>query len=136
MAKIQKLRRISSQDFSPDDRPFVDKLGYVLNPFLESIVNALTKQLNFSDNFNVSELSVNITAPVVQTNKIKLLTGLNVPCRSILILHVQNNTNNNTLLTSAPFIEFNNISNNQIEIKNVLGLVPGNSYTIKILALP
>lgn len=136
MAKLASARRIVSEDFDAKDRALIDKLSYTINPFLDSVINALNGQLTLGDNLKVSDITVEIKTPIVQNNRPRVLTKLGAICRGIVILNIENLTNNDAILTAAPFIEFNNISNNEIEIKNITGLDANSRYSFRLVLFP
>lgn len=132
MAKISNLKKIVNEDFPQENRTLIGKLAFILNPFFDAIVNALNKNLTFNDNLNAQDVNINIQAPL-SANPYFLKTDLKGICRGIMVLNVTNLTNNNAVLTAAPFVEYDLVSNTEIKIKNITGLTDGNKYTIRIV---
>ncbi len=132
MAKISNLKKIVNEDFPQENRTLTTKLAFIINPFFDSIVNALNKNLTFNDNLNAQDTTITVTAPL-SANPFFLKTDLKGICKGSSILQVTNLTNNNAVLTEAPFMEFDLVSNTEIKIKNITGLTSGNKYSIRIV---
>ena len=133
MAKlVNSVRQITTEDYPKESRSLVEKLAFTLNPFLNSIVDAFNKNLNFVDNFSAQEMDIELTAPV-STNRVTVKPSLKSPCRYILTLRVDNLTNGNTPLMGAPFIEYKILDDGQVQFTNITGLVTGNKYLVKLL---
>lgn len=133
MAKLNGTRKLFVEDFDTKDRALVGKLAFTLNPFLNSVVDALDRNLTINDNLNASEITIQFTAPASKASPIKTKTELNTNCIGTLITSVENLDNNNEILASAPFIQFNNSDDNQIQIYNVTGLTSGNRYRVRVI---
>jgi hypothetical protein len=135
MAKLNSgTRRITTEDYPKENRELVDKLGFTINPFFNSIVDAFNKNLSFTDNFNAQIVELEFNAPV-SANQETIRNPLKGNVGSIVVLRVQNITNSNATLTSAPFVEYSILQNNQVQIRNITGLTATNKYLIKLLLL-
>jgi hypothetical protein len=135
MAKLNSgTRRITTEDYPKENRELVDKLGFTINPFFNSIVDAFNKNLSFTDNFNAQIVELDFTAPV-SANQLTIKNPVKGSVGSIVVLRVQNTTNSNATLTAAPFVEYAILQNNQLQILNITGLTAGNKYLIKLLLL-
>lgn len=51
MAKIQSSKKIVVEDFPAEARTLLTKLAYIMNPFIDQVVTALSKKLTLADNF-------------------------------------------------------------------------------------
>lgn len=136
MAKIPSTRRITTEDFPPKDRALVSKLAFAINPFLDSIVNAFNKNLTINDNFNAQDTEIEFTAPVSVSNPVMIKSILASPVRGVEILRIDNLTNQNALLSAAPFIQFVNAENNNVKIYNITGLTSGTKYRMRVIFHP
>jgi hypothetical protein len=135
MAKLSSgTRRITTEDYPKENRELVDKLGFTINPFFNSIVDAFNKNLSFTDNFNAQIVELEFNAPV-SSNQVTIRNPVKGNVGSIVVLRVQNITNSNATLTSAPFVEYSILQNNQLQIRNITGLTASNKYLIKLLLL-
>jgi hypothetical protein len=135
MAKLSSgTRRITTEDYPKENRELVDKLGFTINPFFNSIVDAFNKNLSFTDNFNAQIVELEFNAPV-SANQVTIKNPVKGNVGSIIVLRVQNITNSNATLSSAPFVEYSILQNNQLQILNITGLTASNKYLIKLLLL-
>ena len=50
MAKFAVIRRLVVEDYPKEVRPWLNKMIYILNPFLESVYTALVNGLTYRDN--------------------------------------------------------------------------------------
>lgn len=136
MAKLSIIRRIIKEDYDKQYGSLIDSLGFVLNPFLSAVADAFNSNLTFNDNFNATDTEISVTAPVTSALPVTIKTQQKGINRGILVLRVDNLTNPNEILTQAPFCQFKNLDINQIQITNIIGLTPGNKYTLRVLLLP
>lgn len=51
MSKISNIKRLIKEDFAQKDQDLIDKLAYVLNPFLDQVTKAFNKGIN-NDNLS------------------------------------------------------------------------------------
>ncbi len=130
MAKVPDLRRITTEDFPEEVRPSIEKLGTVLNKYMQETNNALNSNLDIVNlnrdikNFNVIVDADGIpTADVIIKHKVKNFKGMNV----ILV----QNLGSTAFLTGGPFIEFIT-QNGLIKITHITGLIANTEYNIQI----
>jgi hypothetical protein len=131
MAKQSDIRRLRTDEFPSKYRDLTDKLVYGINQFFESTYNALNKRLTFADNFQAMDIEVSVNTPVDANNTVSFKNTLGVPIRGVIIRRVDNNTDS-TALTAAPFVEFEN-GTNQVTITNIVGLADNKTYTLRLL---
>jgi len=132
MAQINSPSRFKVEDFSPDDRPLVSKLFFILNNFMEQVVSALTNNLTFSDNFRAIDTEIIVQTPL---SNVSVRNTLNKPIRGAMVLRVDNLTNPNGNLSGAPFVEFVN-GVGQIKINNITGLTTATKYRLRVVFFP
>lgn len=136
MAKLSIIKRILKEDYPKEYGDLVEKLGFVLNPFLNSVADAFNKSLSINDNLNATDTEIVFTAPVTAATPVSVKTEHIGVTRGITVLRVDNLTNNNEILTQSPFCQFKNINLNQLQITNITGLTSGNKYRLRVLMLP
>ncbi len=133
--KIPSFKRLQSQDYNKKYQDLTDQLFFVLNPFMDTVTQALTKRLNNADNIDSMDVTVDITAPVASTGfKIKNTSAS--PIRGAQVLSCTNKSTPTDPLLAAPFVQFTVATDGQINISNITGLTAGKTYTIRILFLP
>lgn len=138
MASLPQIKRIVKEDFSEDDRALIDKLSFSLNPFMEQVVDALTKKIN-TDNLSreIKQISVvTVVASSIPVSLIQIKTDLPSKIIGINCIRCENLDSPAIITTSAPFLFFTQ-KNDIIVISNVLGLTasasnPLNSYKYRL----
>lgn len=127
------LKRLIAEDFNKSDQQLIGKLGSIINPALEAITNALNKGLTINDlNMQTKSLTIQVDALGVPTTAALFKSELNGRCNNLWVSRAQN-ISNNTLLTSAPFINYSE-NNGLITITQVLGLPVGTKWLITLVA--
>ena len=136
MAKLGFLRRLIKEDFKKDQQDLVGKIASILNPFMDSITNALTNQLTFEDNLNaqVTTITVSVDGNGIPTSPLSVKYNLTSTATKLWVVSSQNTTNSNSYLTGAPFLEWSN-NGTQININHITGLTAGNSYQLTLVIM-
>ncbi len=130
--KIRDLKKIVTNTFPTKYKDLVDPLAFIFNPFIESVTNALTSQLTFNDNFNANDIDFEIKLPA---NNILLRHSVRGRIQGIIVTRVLNLEDNAAVLTVAPFVEFAQVDETTIQIRNIIGLTPGVKYKLRLLLL-
>lgn len=133
---MSNYRRLLEQDY-PEDSELIKKIGITINSSFEEIYNALNNRLTVKENLSatIASFAVTVDAFGVPKNKtqFKLLNG-QTNVEGLILIDASGTTNPNLLPSSGIFVSFVRDSNNII-IKNIKGLIPDNSYTLKVLVL-
>lgn len=58
--KLPSFLRIFKTDFEPDDQPLIEKLGDLLNTAIESVYQALNKNISISENLLATVADVDV----------------------------------------------------------------------------
>ena len=127
MAKFSTIRRLVVEDYPKEVRPWLNKMIYILNPFLEQVYTALVNGLTFRDNSKAKVFSLIISAG--ETDK-KLAWDLNEKPTSVTIgqitktdgTHPDNQITMTWLYTQS----------NQLDMK-FNGLNSSNEYRVTII---
>lgn len=132
---LPTFRRIFKSDYDKDDQALVEKLSSPVNSAFEVLYEALNKKLDFTNNFQATEVDIPVTVDSTGTPvgnaSFKLINSNKV--KRLWIGNAQNLTNPGTYVTGAPFASF--LQNGaSITIVNITGLQPGNTYLLNILA--
>jgi hypothetical protein len=136
MAKLTEFKRLIAEDFPKEDRALASRLGAALNPVLQEIYQALSKNLNFTDNFNSQVKDVEITVDSSGSPKTatSIKSELKSSCKGIVCIKVDNRTNPNAYPSTCPFVSFSE-SNGQLIVRNVTGLTADHKYVLRLLVL-
>ena len=133
MGKIDNTRRIVREDYESKDHALIDKLGFVLNSFMEQTVRQVNGNLD-SENFKSSVITVKLTVDSSGVPKGNNLIKSDV-IRPIgtTVKSATNKTDGNVFPTSHPFITFTTGTNSKVlKIRHISGLQADNEYELVI----
>lgn len=130
MARVPNLKRITVEDFSPEERPLVSKLAFIINSFHEQVRNALNGNLDATNfareiktlRFITGENGQPLNTLTFRSNLTRNVIGINILRVTIL-------SNNQSFPTQMPLISFSQ-NNNIITINNITGLENETEYQI------
>lgn len=138
MAKLPSVKSIRREDLSPDAPSWVDNLLGTLTIFMESVYSALNKDITFTENIacNIREFVINTKNNYTSGNfdAFTFPSGLRSKPNGVIVLSVTNQTNPDTLFTSAVSLDWRDLSG-QIQIRNITGLDNSKKYTIKVMVI-
>lgn len=133
MAKIGSTKKILAESFAPEDRAMAQTLGGILNPLLESIVQALNKRLNIADNLDmeIKQFRVDVSAGNITTD-IKVRTELQQVTGALVI-----NVTEATATTPSGPVQAQGIvrNGNVVNIQTLTGLETDGKYTVTLLLI-
>jgi len=133
MKKLNNVRRINSQDFDPEMQDTIEKLSYILNSFMQEVVDLSNKNIDF-ENLNQNLVTINIEVDSlgkpIGVNRINV--GKNNP-KGMLVIRAINTSNNANISSEAPFIYFSPNGTNLVVIDKIVGLIPNNTYNLTIV---
>lgn len=123
MATPPDIKRLVREDFSDENQMIIDKIAFSLNPFMEQVVSALTKNINI-DNLAQEIKTFNVTTNSttgVPNQEISFTTSLTSSIQGIQCIRADNQTRPDVYVTTAPFVSFTT-NGRQITINNITGL--------------
>ena len=135
MAKVPDLKRITVEDFSPDDRPLVKKLAFVINSFHEQVRNALNQNINF-DNLaqEVKTLSFSTDITGQPLNQLTFQSNLANRVQGIQVVRTVITSDNTQVVETLPVISWSQ-NVRLITITHIGGLLPETGYQLTLLTL-
>jgi hypothetical protein len=88
--KLNNFKRLIVEEFPQETQPTVEKLSFALNPFLEQVVNAFNKNIDF-DNLNqeVIEFTVTVDANGRPTTQTELRSSLRTKVRGYIVIRAK-----------------------------------------------
>jgi len=128
--RLPGFKRFQLQDYAKKYNDLTETLFNTLNPFMEVITQALNKRLNFNDNFDCHDVTLDIVAPATNLTIANPQKGI---MRGSQVLYCINKLDSSDPLLSAPFIQFTTSGEGQIVITNITGLTTGKTYTIRMI---
>lgn len=132
MSKIQTPKNLRIEDFKGEEKDLIEKIGFVVNPFMNDVYNALNANIDY-DNLKRQLIDVSVrigtSGGLVNPPQIRL-TKVGRP-RGIQVLNAINLNNPMTYPTTAPFVSWTN-TNDIINLLNVTGLQNGSEYRLTL----
>jgi hypothetical protein len=135
--KLSNYRRMFEQDFSPEDRPLISKLGVSINSSFEELYNALNNKITIRDNISatIGEFTVTVDSEGIPKNKTSFkLENNQTIVEGLLVINVTGAKDSSILPTGGVFVSFVR-NENFIIIQNIKGLEPEQLYKIKVIVL-
>ena len=131
MPKIDTVKRISTDEFRPEDREVAERIGNIYNYFAEQVTNVLNGNVD-STNTGRPIITLDVTVASngnpVQTTQFSSKVGL----LGTDVINVVNTTNRANYLQSKPFISYTAQGTGLYTIDNITGLNSGESYRLTI----
>lgn len=135
MARLPSIKKILREDVK-DAPPWIDKLLYVLNRFMEEVYGALNKDLTFVDNIAASTKALTFTTKSTYPLEFdiqKISNPLKTNPQGVILMRQQNLTNNLPIKSSIG-IDWDIIEGN-IRILHVSGLTASTKYQLSLLII-
>jgi hypothetical protein len=135
MGNPPSIRRIKKEDFPEDAQQLIDKLGYILNPFMDEVINLFKKNIDFS---NLKESLLSVTVKTDTTGKVvgkPTVKSTFIP-QGLICINVTNSKNPTEIILSSPYISFTVNNAGAIEILHVSGLSVNSEYLVRFIAIP
>ncbi len=133
MAKLNVARRITKEDFAPEDQALIERLGSTLNQFIEQVVQSYNKNFTIEDNLPFELKTFNLSVDATGKPKSSItFTGLK-KIRGCLVVRAEN-IQNTTSLTGAPFCQFVS-ANGTFSVSKVTGLPADTSFSVTLLLI-
>lgn len=138
MPKLDNIRRLIEDDFEPEQRPMIRRLGFVVNTFMENVVRQVNGKLDFSnlsEDLKVFKITVNASGVPLKSDKIN--TNITNPS-GLTVIKARNITSPTTYPTEAPWISFEPVSGsrNILKINKITGLPANNEFELTIRVVP
>ena len=130
--KLDNIKRILVEDFNQKDREMVERLSYVINAFMEQVVDLSDRQVdltNLKDDIVTFKIEVDADGLPVGNDKFKSrvvrpigLSVINVSSDESVVMPI-----------ATPLIEFTS-SSDIVRIKRMSGLLEGVEYMLTVRA--
>lgn len=138
--KLPSFKRLFKQDFKADYQALIEQLGLTINTGFDALFQMGNNGITLKD--NIMSVVKNITVTVdtngtpINTTSFSLGTGIfptTNPVVEVRIGKIVNNTDSSAY-TQGGVTVFWTQNGSQININNIKGLIPNNSYTITLIA--
>lgn len=135
MARIPDFKRITVEDFKPEDRDLVKKLAFPINSHIEQVRSALSKNLDFENlNQEIKTISFTTNSDGQPINTVSFRSNLSSRVQGIMVVRTVITSNNTSYATELPVISWSQAAD-QVAIINIGGLLPETGYQLTLLTL-
>lgn len=119
------------EEFKEEDRDTVSKLAYILNNFMEEVVNMSQNRIN-DDNLAQERVTFKATVDASGTpnRTIRFSTSKVANAIDGTVVYARNFSSPVVFPTGGVFVTFNPVSSNLFEVVNIAGLPANKEFTI------
>jgi hypothetical protein len=141
MATIPTQRFLKPEDFDSKDQALVNKLAFPINTFMQQVVTAFTKNVDFTNlNMQVNTFTGSVDVNGIPTIPIHFQNALTTKLYGMICINALNQSGTNRVPNAQPFINWSQ-NNNTITINHITGIgIPtgqtnSDSYTFTVLSI-
>lgn len=135
MGKVPDLKRITTEDFSAEDRPLVQKLAFIINSFHEQVRSVLNKNIDFQNlDQELRVLRFTTGENGQPLNALSFRSLMKSRVNGVLVVRAIITTNNTLDQSVLPIVNYSQ-NGNSITISSIGGLNPNTGYELTILTL-
>ncbi len=135
MSKLSNVRRIVAEDFKPEHREIAEKVGTILNQFMEEVYTSYQKGLNF-ENFNqeLTRITVKTDADGIPTTSTKFSSNLR-RISGIIVIQARNQTSSTVFPTEGIFVSYDQNSAGLYTVRHITGIPVGNKFELTLMLI-
>lgn len=132
--KLYNVTEIKAEDFPEELRPAMARLGNILNPFMQQVVELADGRIDFENTVNnIKTIELTVDANGVPTLNNKFQAG-KTSIRGFQVISATNVTNATSPATEQPFItDYRLLGGGLVQINKITGLVANNNYRLNIV---
>lgn len=134
MAQLPSIKLISRDDLGPDAPSWVDKLLYPINLFMQSVYQALNKQLTDSNTKSQLRTFALIAGAAAADNVYSFQTDYLTTPAEVVLQKVERADGQNEVFTAAPYVSWN-YRNGAFNVLGIAGLTVGVRYNVFVKLL-
>ncbi len=131
--KINNTTQIRGDDFPQEDRDFAERLGNIINPFMQQVVEITDGRIDFENRVESLiqiEMTVDATGKPLLNNKIN--TGKST-IRGFQVIAAFNVTNASISADAQPFINYTPIGNGLVQVSKISGLPANQKFRLNVV---
>lgn len=133
--KLQSFRRLFKQDFEEQYQKLVDQLSGSLNYGIETLYEALNKNVSLKDNVRctVKDISVKVDANGNPSESTTFTLDIQGQVIGTQVIYAINTTNSSIYPSGGIFVSYAQTTTG-ILINNITGLPANQTFTLRIVA--
>ena len=131
--KINNTTQIRGDDFSQEDRDLAERMGNILNPFMQQVVEINDGRIDFENRVeNLIRIEMTVDANGVPLLNNKINTGKS-NIRGFQVIAAFNVTNASISASSQPFISYTPIGNGLVQVSKISGLPANQKFQLNVV---
>lgn len=132
--KLYNVTEIRAEDYNQEDQQTISKLGNVLNPFMQQVVELADGRIDFENlDINIRSFEITVDADGVPTLNNKIQTGKS-SVRGFNVISSTNTTNLAVTATAQPYIaSYTILGGGLVQINKITGLVANNKFRLNVI---
>ena len=132
MATPPDIKRLTVEDFKPEDRALVRRLAFPINSFFEQVRNALNGNINFTNiNQDIVTIDVTVNGSGVPSPSLTVRHNVSGTVLGVTCINARNLTDSTTTPTGTPWI--NHTQDGQIlRVSSITNLQSSNKYRLTL----
>lgn len=135
MGRLANIRQITSENFAPEDRDLINKLGTNLNFFMRQVINLSNGNIDFDNlTFDIRTFTVSVDANGNPINSLDFRSSVTSP-KGTIVINATNTTNPGTYPTNAPFMTITPQGGGIARVNNITGLQANDQYLITVIVI-
>ena len=134
MAQLPSIKLISREDLGPDAPEWIDKLLYPINLFMQSVYQALNKQLTDANTRSQSRSFTLIGGVAAADNVYAFQTEYLTTPAEVVLQKIERTDGANEVFAAAPYVSWN-YRNGTFNVLGITGLTTGVRYNVFVKLL-
>jgi hypothetical protein len=136
LGRIPDIKRLRQEDFGPEDQALIGKLAYSLNTFMDQVISVLNGNVDFLNlNQEIKDVTVELDGSGNIAKAVNINTALTTKVAGIVCIRADNLDDSSVTPTGQPFMTFDIINTNLIQLKTITGLQNSSRYKLKLLLI-
>ena len=131
--KINNTTQIRADDFADDDKRVAARLGEILNPFMQQVVELSDGRVDFENRVeNIVQVTFTVDNSGVPVLNNKLNTG-KASVRGFQVIDARSTQNTAITADSQPFISYTPIGTGTVQVNKISGLPANNEMLLTVI---
>jgi len=131
--KINNTTQIRADDFADDDKRVAARLGEILNPFMQQVVELSDGRVDFENRVeNIVQVTFTVDSSGIPVLNNKLNTG-KASVRGFQVIDARSTQNTAITADSQPFISYTPIGTGVVQVNKISGLPASSEMLLTII---
>lgn len=134
MAQIDNIRRIVAENFKSADQDTVNKLGIILNDFMEQVYNAFKNSIDFTNlNQDVVKATITLDSSGIPTKGASINSSTINSIQGMNVINAVNTQNSTIYPTGGIVCNYTQTGTGEFTLTHVTGIPENQQFTLTIV---